>query len=301
MVWHGKIVMAQHPATEYSGATWREQVAQRFGKAAITYESNAVIQARSAELLAQRIKQQGTSLLPGPILEIGCGTGLFTRQLLRIFPDRKIVVSDASQAMLEICRTNIEREMASDRARCKFRHLDGELLVRDKYSAARNEATEQLSADTEQGRAGEIGFACIVANFAFHWFSDLGKALESLSTLLRPGGYIIFSVPGADSFPEWRELCCANGVPFTANPLPSFDDLVNAAGCAGLNVSIKEELLSAPAAPIREVLHSLRLVGASTRKGKGHLSVSQLRKLMRDSREISLSYEVLLVSMRRGF
>ncbi len=46
--------------------------------------------------------------VPGRILDIGCGTGLLTCQILELFPDAHVTAIDGSIAMLEEARANLE-------------------------------------------------------------------------------------------------------------------------------------------------------------------------------------------------
>ena len=41
------------------------------------------------------------------VLELGCGTGLFSRHLLRRYPEGRFVLSDAAPAMIAECRRNL--------------------------------------------------------------------------------------------------------------------------------------------------------------------------------------------------
>ena len=54
----------------------------------------------SAKRLADSLEPWRYSVPPGPILEIGAGTGIFTHHIKRILPNREINVTDASPKML---------------------------------------------------------------------------------------------------------------------------------------------------------------------------------------------------------
>lgn len=67
--------------------------------------------------------------------------------------------------------------------------------------------------------------ALLASSFALHW---LGRPLESLGQwcrALRPGGQLLLAVPTSGSFTSWRQATRQAGVPWTALPLPSAQQL----------------------------------------------------------------------------
>src|SRR4029079_19075136 len=78
-------------------------VAQSFGARAETYDEHADLQRGVAGRLARLLPQ-----LDAPrILELGCGTGLFSRHLLARYPDGRFLFTDLAPSMVEQCRTNL--------------------------------------------------------------------------------------------------------------------------------------------------------------------------------------------------
>lgn len=75
----------------------------KFSDKADHYESHAFIQADLAAWTAQWLDRLDP--LPGPALEIGAGTGLFTRHLVSWHPD--IIATDASAAMVALGKENV--------------------------------------------------------------------------------------------------------------------------------------------------------------------------------------------------
>lgn len=65
-----------------------------FNKKFDTYDENAIVQKKVASHLIELIKEiKNDKSSFESVLEIGCGTGIFTRDFLNIYsPDRKSVV-----------------------------------------------------------------------------------------------------------------------------------------------------------------------------------------------------------------
>ena len=84
-----------------NGRARNAAIGARFGRAAARYEAHAL--AQPPRRLAEDIAR--LDLPPRPrILEIGCGTGLLTRELARRLGPADWTLTDISPAMLEIAR-----------------------------------------------------------------------------------------------------------------------------------------------------------------------------------------------------
>lgn len=172
----------------------RDRIARAFSRAAPDYDRAAAPQRKAAALLADLARQRPAP--PSPhILEIGCGTGLFTRHIAEIWPDARLVASDIAPEMVGAAARGA---MIGGR----FVTMDGEAPPFDRPL-----------------------FDLILSNLAFQWFADLPGAVARLAGLLRPGGSLLFSTMGADSFAEWRAAHATVGaVPGTPS-YPALADL----------------------------------------------------------------------------
>ena len=131
----------------------------------------------------------------GRILEIGCGTGLLTRDIQLRWPAAELLVTDLSPEML--ARTATGAFVAGT-----FLAMDGE-------------------APPFEGE----WFDLILSSLAFQWFDDLEEAIARLVKLLRPGGSLIFSTMGEGSFDQWRTAHKACGLTPGVPDYPSLGDL----------------------------------------------------------------------------
>ena len=150
-------------------------VAASFGEAAQSYELHAGLQRAVADHLAQYLPE----LRQPRVLELGCGTGLFSRHLVSRYPDGSFVLTDVAPAMIAECRRNL--------APARTAHISYEVM--------------------DAGEAGgHAGLDLIVSSMTLHWLTDPGASLKRLEPLLAPGGVLLYAMLGPQSFAEWRAV-----------------------------------------------------------------------------------------------
>ena len=81
-----------------------KSIAARFSAAASTYNTSATVQRAIAKRLGDMLNGNETS---NRILEIGCGTGLLTARLCRLFPCARIDALDMAGGMVTLCRARL--------------------------------------------------------------------------------------------------------------------------------------------------------------------------------------------------
>ncbi|WP_340103195.1 methyltransferase [Rhodohalobacter sp. 8-1] len=162
------------------------------------YHKNAEPEQDSAKRLADSLEPWRNIVPPGPIFEIGAGTGHFTDHIIRMFPNRELVVSDVSNEMIEYAKSRLEREQAIN-----FKQFDAE--------------TDEIK---------QLHYSLICGNHVVHQFDNPAAALEKLALGLSLDGLMLVSFPGEDSFQEWRSTCLDLGIPFTGKPMPGTEPLV---------------------------------------------------------------------------
>jgi malonyl-CoA O-methyltransferase len=214
------------------------EIAASFGARAKSYERHAGLQRAVADRLARLLPERKQP----NVLELGCGTGLFSRHLLARYPEGRFVLTDAAPAMIAECRRNLA---AADQARISFEVMD----------------------------AGEAGghadLDLIVSSMTLHWLANPAASLERLRRLLAPSGILLFATLGPDSFAEWRGVLAREGLPSglaEIEPLPG----------------IVEEERVAPDADALSFLRRMEAVGGLTPKeGYTPLSPGALRRAIR--------------------
>ncbi len=170
-----------------------QNICRNFSRKVDSYDQAAEVQARAAKQLAKRLSPK---LPPGPILEIGCGTGLLSQHLAQLYPEREIHFTDLSPAMVEATQQRLGK-----RASSYFYCLNGEELQQ------------------------KAQFSGIFSSFTLQWFTDLKKGLKGMQQALLPGGHLGLALQGEGSYREWRSACKSLGLPFAGNPLPSLDQI----------------------------------------------------------------------------
>ncbi len=252
----------------------KDRIGTAFGAAASGYEDHAQVQrvvARTVGDLAGQVAALGRLPDRPRILEIGCGTGMLTRELQRRWPDAELVVTDLSPAMVG---TAAKGAMLAG----TFLPMDGE-----------NPWFE-----------GEW-FDLVLSSLAFQWFDDLHAAVARLAGLLRPGGSLIFSTMGERSFAAWRAAHAACGVQAGVAAYPSLDALRGMlAGHADAFAFDEDYALDWGSA--KGLVAHLKGIGASVpAEGRAPLSPGQLRQVMRAFEEGGArdGYHVLFARVTR--
>lgn len=255
------------------------EVATQFGKAASVYHQEANIQRKVSEGLISSLRPWKAMLSQDPILEVGCGTGFLTAQLLEEFPDHEMVITDASEEMLMYCKERLEKKG----------------LITDKIQF------ELLDADTFE--AADQKFSMIISNFAAQWFQDTAMALEQLSKALLPGGLLLCSFPGNHSFEEWYQHCLELGLPYTANPLPDVEEVVVKLSMGPMQIDYYENDLTQEFESSIDFLKHIKRIGAGYNIKGNSLNPKQLRLLTNhwdnQSKPIKIKWHVVYLAAKK--
>ena len=141
-----------------------------FSKYANTYNRYAQLQNSMAERLASLL----TNPLPDNVLEVGCGTGLFTKHLLTQ-PIKQLTLNDIASGMLDKLSNSLK--LPSN--------------------------TKICHGNAEQLKFENMDLIC--ANAVFQWFQNPQLTLEKLNTALKNNGALIFSTFGPQTLKEFRQ------------------------------------------------------------------------------------------------
>lgn len=200
-----------------------------FAAAAERYDDCADVQRCVAHRLAAMAAHE-TPGTEGPILEIGCGTGLLTREIRRYWPTAELIATDLVPEMVDAT--------ARQRLAARTMTMDGELPV---FDGPR--------------------FAMILSSLTFQWFTDLPGALARLRGLLRPGGSLWFATMGAESFASWQVAHAQAGV---TSGLPDYPDLaaLRAMLAPFGGAIVHEEHLPVPQPGGQALIRHFRTIGA---------------------------------------
>ncbi|VAW40540.1 hypothetical protein MNBD_DELTA03-479 [hydrothermal vent metagenome] len=228
----------------------KKRIASNFSQAAADYDEFALVQKKSIVTMGGLLPH---NLPPGPILEIGCGTGRLSRELSTVFRNRSLIFTDMASGMIEQCRRHLTQ---ASPPRHIWLIMDGEAL------AAR-------------------GCALIVSSLTMQWFNDPASALEDTLAVLRDGGQILFSYIGADSCPQWRQICAELNLSCTINPLPDHQHLAARLEGKFKDIKLWSENIDIEYATVRDFFYSLKKTGAATQLRGLRLNSFEMGRLLK--------------------
>jgi malonyl-CoA O-methyltransferase len=145
-----------------------------FEKAADTYDEAAVLQNEIGDRLMERldyIRQQ-----PRRILDLGAGTGMFTRALMKRYRKADVVALDIAKPMLH--------------------------CVKQRAGWLRKPGC--VCGDSESLPFNDDSFDFIFSNLMLQWCTDLEATFVELRRVLSPGGLLMFTTFGPDTLMELR-------------------------------------------------------------------------------------------------
>lgn len=156
----------------------KRNVRRSFADAAGSYDAQADLQRQVAHRLLANLPMLSAN---GLAVDIGCGTGYFTEQLLVKFAFRQLFALDIAEPML------IEAQ-----ARLQGRNVGF------------------LCADAEKIPFAAASVDALFSNLALQWCLDLTAVFADWRRVLKPGGRIAFSTFGPETLSElkaaWAEV-----------------------------------------------------------------------------------------------
>lgn len=150
----------------------KQDIADSFSKAAKTYDDAAFFQRIAGERLLERLAY--FKLQPNTILDIGCGTGHFTRALKAKYPDAKVKGLDIAHGMIQ-------------------------------YSQHVSSEEEYLCADALKMPLETNSQDLIFSNLTFQWIDELDLLFKELHRVLKPNGLLLFTSLGPDTLFELKK------------------------------------------------------------------------------------------------
>ncbi len=151
----------------------KELIKKRFARSLKTYAEHALVQKAIAERLLFEL-----STIAGDkferIFEIGCGSGIMTRQIVKMFEYEKLYLNDLVDECAKL--------------------------------SSKSPNTEFISGDIENIPVLPQNLDLIISNATFQWLDHLPKVLSQLAGILNPDGVLSFSTFGPLNACEITEL-----------------------------------------------------------------------------------------------
>ena len=258
----------------------KKLIKRNFSKFSTKYDTFAQQQKIGAEFLTKELLALKERIVAGPILEIGCGTGLLSKSLVAIFNKRVIEITDLSEAMIKSCVKTIENHKGAKTDLVHFYQLDGENVSQRNH------------------------YALIVSSFTIQWFQDLERSILKLVGALKKNGYLLLSFQGEGSFPEWQEQCRRIDIPWTANELPSWLRMEQTLINEKVKAQFWQKKVELKFNSSKDFLNSLKYIGAGTQLKTPSLSTKQLKLLIKSwdgdvLQEVNVSFLIHFASIQK--
>jgi malonyl-CoA O-methyltransferase len=178
------------------GKSLLNAVARAFGRSAATYEKHARLQQRASRMLRERLIAFIGEASPTRIVDLGCGTGSFTKDIAVLYPRAELLACDIAEPMVEKTREAL-RSIAAPEGDSR----------REAFCADAEFATFLPMPDL------------IVSNLAMQWFSD---PPASLAHHLRRTRFLAWTTLVEGTFATWIAAHAKHGLS------PGVRDLVRA-------------------------------------------------------------------------
>ncbi|MBA3015040.1 MAG: methyltransferase domain-containing protein [Proteobacteria bacterium] len=251
----------------------KNKIAAGFTASAPHYDHHAALQQRAAHSLLNRLNEIKTQIPDGPVLEIGCGTGAVSKKLATLLADRHLTLIDLAPGMIAANRATMAPLIASNPLRVEWQICDAETI------------------DTRHH------YALIISCLTLQWFHDLPGSLHRLCSALLPGGILLCSYLGEQSFPEWRQAANTLGLHCTANPLPNTQQIQTSLRLLGQQNSLREEMLQISYPTVHDFFRSLKNTGTNTPTNSYSLTRGQMARLINGWQEqsrhsVTVTYQI---------
>lgn len=207
----------------------KRQVAASFSRAAESYDSVAALQRTVGQ---QLLAQLPAAINPVRWLDLGCGTGYFSRALGERFPASQGLALDIAEGMLQHARP-----------------LGG--------------AQQFVAGDAEQLPLRDESCDLLFSSLALQWCANFQIVLSEAARVLRPGGVLAFSSLCVGTLQELRDSWQAVDGFVHVNRFRRFEDyqrLCDGSKLALLSLQVEPETLHYP--DVRSLTHELKALGA---------------------------------------
>lgn len=246
----------------------KELIKNNFSRYAFLYDRYAYVQKISAEMLEKMLPENINN-----ILEIGCGTGLYTLMLANKYNPIKIDAVDIAEDMIAVAKERISG--------VNFIVADAESIVLKER------------------------FDLITSNATMQWFENFSESLVKFKNALEKNGVILFSIFGPETFSELNHsIGKLKGENFfiSSKRFPDKNFIEKEISENFSEYSIKEQRIKISYKSIFDLLKTIKYTGT---RGKGFnflVTNSFLNRLqeiyLKNFREIIATHQIFIVEAK---
>ena len=253
----------------------KNKIRQSFASAANTYDELAALQRKVGLKLLQQLSEQSQCQ---QVVDLGCGTGFLTQQLVERDYIKQIVAVDIALAMLK--RTQVKLETANN--------------------------VHYLCADAEYLPLMDHSIEMIISNLALQWCQNLTTVFKGFNQALKKEGKILFSTFGPNTLQELKKAWAAVDDYTHVNEFYSAGEIEGFLRQSGFkDIKIVTQSYYSYYSSVIELMRELKGIGAhnvlshrnrqTTRKTDMQAMISGYEK-NREKNGIPATYEILFVS-----
>lgn len=233
----------------------KNTVRRSFAGAAQTYDAASAIQVEIGQRLFDNLEY--IKLHPSRVIDLGAGTGYFTRQLVKQYSDAHVIGVDFALPMLAHAKKKQRWTLSG---------------------------ADWVCADAAQLPFADASVDIVFSNLMLQWCLPLPSYLLECRRVLNTGGFVMFSSLGPDTLIElrqaWREVDDFEHV----SPFMDMHDIGDAMVNTGFaDPVLDRELIRLTFPTLKELFHELKAVGvtsAGVERRKGLLSRAQYKRFL---------------------
>lgn len=260
----------------------KKKVAQSFGRAAPTYDTVAQLQRDVGKHLLQYAPVQLTS--NAIVIDLGSGTGFFSRQLAARFEPANVIGLDIAEGMLRFSRQQAQQQTSSRQIKW-------------------------LCADAESLPLADQSVDFIFSSLVIQWCSNLLQLLRELARVLKPGGQLVVATLGPNTLHELKSAWQRADNYVHVNQFQPQDSLRFAAVAANLAIdhfAVEQRVIYFDR--LTELTRELKALGAhniNSGKPEGLTGRSRIAAFKnayeqyREERGLPATYEVFYLSVHK--